>query len=201
MKTRTLALIATRTRHRGFTFVELLVGLGLSTLLALVAGFLTVYGARTYVALGNYVDLDEQSRNAVDVIGREIRNSTSVVGFQTNLPVLSLTLTNSTAGTGVTLTYNSNLRTLVMAKTGQALVTNLTQCDQWNFALFDRAPNTNSFSTNITFYPSTNGSGQIDPTFAKLVNMSWKCSRTILGAKLTTESVQTAQIVLRNKVK
>ena len=167
----------------------------------MVAGFLTVYGARTFVALGNYVDLDEQSRNAVDIIGREIRNSSAVVGFQTNLPILSLTLTNESAATSVTLTYNQNNRTLTMAKTGQSIVTNLTQCDQWNFALYDRAPNTNTFSTNIIFYPSTNGNGQIDPTYCKLVNMSWKCSRTILGAKLTTESVQTAQIVLRNKVK
>jgi len=28
--------------------------------------------------------------------------------------------------------------------------------------------------------------------------VSWKCSRTILGAKINTESVQTAKIVLRN---
>ena len=29
--------------------------------------------------------------------------------------------------------------------------------------------------------------------------MTWKCSRTILGQKANTESVQTAQVVLRNK--
>ncbi len=49
------------------------------------------------------------------------------------------------------------------------------------------------------FYPATNSSGVYDPSICKLINMSWKCSRTILGSKMNTESVQTAQVVLRNK--
>jgi hypothetical protein len=30
------------------------------------------------------------------------------------------------------------------------------------------------------------------------VDVSWKCSRQILGEKVNTESVQTAKIVMRN---
>jgi hypothetical protein len=33
---------------------------------------------------------------------------------------------------------------------------------------------------------------------AKLVDVSWLCSRKILGRKVNTESVQTAKIVMRN---
>ena len=33
---------------------------------------------------------------------------------------------------------------------------------------------------------------------AKLIDVSWKCSRKIMGEKLNTESVQTAKIVIRN---
>jgi hypothetical protein len=31
-----------------------------------------------------------------------------------------------------------------------------------------------------------------------MIDVSWKCSREILGAKINTESVQTAKIVIRN---
>jgi hypothetical protein len=198
MKIRATRRALRRPRAMAFTLIELAVGIGLSTVAALVIGFLTVFGARTFVAMGNYVDLDEQSRNAVDVISREVRNASAVVSIQTHLPVMSLTLTNDSTAQTVKLTYNANARTLVMTKTGQQAVTNLTQCDRWNFMLYDRAPIISS--NNVTFHAATNAVGQLDPSFCKLINMTWECSRTILGAKLTTESVQTAQIVLRNKV-
>ena len=49
------------------------------------------------------------------------------------------------------------------------------------------------------FFPATNTAGAYDLSTCKLINMTRKCSRTILGSKLNTESVQTAQVVLRNK--
>jgi hypothetical protein len=183
---------------RAFTLIEMLISVGLGTAMLTVVVFLTIYGARTFAAMGNYIDLDDQSRNAADVIGREIRDASAVMAYQTNLPTMWLKLTNATSATISVLTYDSNARMLTFQKTGQVTQTNLTQCDQWSFTLYDRAPLLTS--TNILFHAATNGSGQLDPTFCKLINMSWKCSRTILGAKLTTESVQTAQIVLRNKV-
>ena len=181
---------------RAFTLVEMMVSVGLGTALLTVVVFLTIYGARTFAAMGNYIDLDDQSRNAVDLIGREVRDASAVISpYSTNL----LTLTNATAGTICTLTYNANARTLAFQKTGQPAQTLLVQCDQWSYAMYDRAPSITS--TNITFHSATNGVGQADPTVCKLINMTWKCSRTILGSPLTTENVQTAQIVLRNKVK
>ena len=192
--------IQRRKHARAFTLVEMMVGVGVGSLVLASVAALTMYTSRSFVVMGNYEDLEIKSRNAVDAIGREIRNSSALLAFQTNLPITSLTLTNATAANSVVLTYNSTKRTLVLQKTGQAAQTILTQCDQWNFALYDRAPITNSFSTNILFYPATNALGQLDQTYCKLINMSWSCSRQILSVKLTTESVQTAQIVLRNKV-
>jgi hypothetical protein len=51
----------------------------------------------------------------------------------------------------------------------------------------------------LVFYPATNNAGALDLTICKVINMNWKCSRAILQQKINTESVQTAQIVLRNK--
>jgi prepilin-type N-terminal cleavage/methylation domain-containing protein len=177
----------------GFTLVEMMVATAISLLLAMAVIALSVYSARAFAGMANYTDLDLHSRNALDVIGKDLRQATAVVASQTNSSVNYLTLTNEIAGTGTKLTFDANARTLVMERTGQPALTCLTDCDTWTFALYNRAPAMSS--TNILFYPA------IGLSDCKLVNLSWKCSRTILGNRINTESVQTAQIVLRNKVR
>lgn len=177
----------------GFTLVEAMIATALGTLVMAVVAALSIYSARTFNAMSNYVDLDVHSRNALDVIGREVRNSTAVVDCRTNVAVNYIVLTNTDSATFVKITWDTNAATLTLDKTGQPTQTLLTGCDRWKVWLYNRAPTLTS--TNISFNLATNLAS------CKLVNMSWKCSRLILGSKLNTESVQTAQIVLRNKVK
>ena len=99
-------------------------------------------------------------------------------------------------GVGTRYTWNGTDRTLICAKTGQPAETYLTECERWDFALYQRTPQSNQ--TNV-FFPATNRFGTPDPSLCKLIDMSWKCTRSILGQKANTESVQTAQVVLRNK--
>jgi Tfp pilus assembly protein PilW len=178
-----------RTTADGFTLVEMLTSVGLGILLMGVVVILFLDGSMTFVAVGNYQDLDAKSTAALDTFSKEIRNATGLVAYTPNV---SLVLTNATAGTLTTLTYNTNAGTLVLTKTGLDVRTNLTGCDFWTFSLYSKAPNPTG--TNITFYAATNASS------CKLINMTWTCSRKIAGVKLTTESVQTAQVVLRNDV-
>jgi prepilin-type N-terminal cleavage/methylation domain-containing protein len=181
-------------RNAGFTLVEVLVAAGLGSLVMAVVAALSIYSARTFSAMSNYVDLDMHSRNALDVIAREVRLSTAVVDCNTNSSSANyVTLTNSDAATLVKITWKPDAATLTLAKTGQPTQTLLVGCDRWKVWLYNRAPALSS--TNISFNAATNLAS------CKLINMSWKCSRTIMGSKLNTESVQTAQIVLRNKVK
>jgi hypothetical protein len=180
-------------RSRGFTLIETVVAVGLATLVMAVLATLSIYSARTFSAMSNYVDLDVHSRNALDIIAREVRQSTAVVDCRTNGSVSYITLTNVDTASFVKVSWNMDAATLSLQKTGQPTQVVLTGCDRWQTWLFNRAPNVNS--TNLSFNAATNLAS------CKLVNMSWKCSRTILGSKLNTESVQTAQIVLRNKVK
>jgi prepilin-type N-terminal cleavage/methylation domain-containing protein len=181
----------------GFTLVEMMVAVAVTSLLFAALVVLGMFTTKSFSIMGNYVDLDAQSLNAADVLGRQVRNASALVAFSTNNP-LSLTLTNATAGQTITITYSTNNSTLTLAQTGQTTQTLLTRCYSWNFSLYDRYPNITA--TNITFYPATNSTGQLDPTVCKVINLSWKCSRTILGTTFNTESVQTAQIVLRNQV-
>jgi type II secretory pathway pseudopilin PulG len=181
-----------------FTIIELLIATGITSILAMMVVYLTIFGARSFQAMANYSDMDSQSRNAVDLISKSLRQGSSLLSYTTTSPK-SLILTNSTDNTFMKLTWAADTRLLTYQATGYGSRTLLSQCDSWDFALFSRAPMISS--TNVTFYPATNGAGMIDVTRCKLVNMTWKCSRTILGSKLNTETVQTAQIILRNKTK
>ena len=173
-------------RNSGMTLVELLIALALSALVLIAAGNLTIYAARSFQALGNYNDLDEASQNALDTMSKEIRQTTGCVLTGSNGVSQTLLLTNWD-GTLVTYKWDSTSRNLVRSKAGQADIILLPQCDSLIFNLSQRNP-----SNNFTFYPATGTNA------AKLVDVTWTCSRKILQSRRNTESVQTAKIVLRN---
>jgi hypothetical protein len=83
--------------------------------------------------------------------------------------------------------YDAGAQTLTRTRGGTNTVRILEQCDFLDFNISQRNP-TNNFKFIETTSPAT----------AKLVDVTWRCSRTILGAKVNTESVQTAKIVIRN---
>jgi prepilin-type N-terminal cleavage/methylation domain-containing protein len=183
-------------RVSGMTLVEVMVSVALGSMILAMAGSLWLFGSRSFAAMGNYADLDAKSRNALDLMSRDIREATRVTGFQNSGNTRWLQVTNAAQGATITYTWNASPRTLVCQRTGEPDQVYLTECDRWDFDLFQRAPQK---SGSYVFFPATNTAGAYDLSTCKLINMTWKCSRTILGSKLNTESVQTAQVVLRNK--
>jgi len=149
-----------RAHSAGFTLVEVLIAMGLGSLVLATIASLSVYGARSSIALSNYTDLDSKSRYALDVIGREIRQATAVTGYQTNASGKSLTLTNADEAATITLSYDNTARSLVLTKNGEPPLTALTQCDRWDFSLYQRTPY--GYPTNLFFYPATNTAGALD---------------------------------------
>jgi len=180
------------------SLVELMIASALGSLVLAAVTSLSIYGARSSVAVLNYTDLDAKSRYAADWISEEMRQSTAVSGAGTNGSSQWLALTNRNTGVSFTLSYDTSARTLSVQKTGLAPFVALTECDGWSYSFYQRTPIVTS--TNLVFIPATNNAGQLDLTICKLISMSWKCSRTILAQKVNTESVQAAQIVLRNKM-
>lgn len=159
---------------------------------------MTFFATRSFAALGNYSDLDSKSRNALDRMSRELREATAVVSFKSDLPVKSLTLTNSVTGATLGMVYDQDDRVMTFTSSVPAMTVTLTDCDRWDFSLYQRTPLITG--TNILFYSATNTAGVLDPAVCKVLNMSWQCSRSILGRRANTETIQTAQIVLRNKL-
>ena len=185
-------------RRRGtaaFTLIEMLVATALGVVV--IGSMMGLYtsGAISFTAMGNYQNLDAKSYHALDLISRDIRNSNILLSYTNNQ---TLTFSNNYARNGAgqitTISYDPSSGTVLLKRTGQTLTSLLTGCDQMTFQIYERAPNMSSFSTNIVFIPATNA------TDCKMIQISWRCSRTNgFGSKLNTESVQTAQIVLRNK--
>jgi len=164
-----------------FTLFEMILALGLGSMVLAVAAAFTVYTARSFVATANYADLDAASRHAVDLMTRDIRQAKTLTSFATNQVVF----TDVTNGT-FSYTWDPGAATLTRIYNGQSSVI-LTSCDYLTFHIAQRTP-----SNNFTFWAAT------ATTNAKLVDVSWNCSRQIVGQKVNTESIQTAKITLRN---
>lgn len=171
-------------RRTGMTLVELMVATGIGSIVMAAVASLSFYTARSFAALSNYVDLDQKSRNALDHMSQKIRQAYGVTSFSSN--AVSMLYTN---GSTLSYTYSPNTRILT-EQVGGATKTLLQECDALVFEAFARNPIGGTFDQ----FPATNDTATI-----KLLQVSWTCSRTIMGAKVNTESVQSAKIVIRKQ--
>jgi type II secretory pathway component PulJ len=177
-----------RKTRGGWTLLEMLVAVGAGTiiLIAFVAAFVTL--SNTMVAIDNYNELDSSSRHTLDLMNQDLRNTATVTAMSST----SVTATNIITGDQVRYWWDSSAKKFSRQTVSGGTTTTtmmLTNCDVLAFSFFTRVP-----TNNFTFV--TNSSG--DPTQTKLLSVSWRCSRTVLGLKLNTESVQTARICIRN---
>ena len=155
-------------------------GLGLVVLLALM--LLTLYSSRSFVAIANYVSMDEKSELALDKMSKEIRQARQLTAFSTN----SLTFANAD-GNPLSFTYTPGTRRLERVSGGQTTAL-LSDCDALQYSIYQHTMKSNSFDC----YDEAN------VTNARVIQVNWKNSRDILGKKATTESVQSAKIAIRN---
>lgn len=181
-KTTSIKLRPRRGRS-GFTLIEMMFTVGITALaLGALASFF-VFSTHSFTTLFNYVDLDDANRLAMDQVTRDVRQANSVTGYTTN----SLTLQDSD-GLPLSYTYDAGARTFTRTKSGVS-TTLLTECDRLAFIICQRNPVGGSYNV----YPAAT------PATAKVVNVSWSCSRKVFGLKEDTESVQTARIVIRKQ--
>ncbi len=171
-----------RSSIRAFSLSEMLVATAIGGIVLAAVCALTMYSARSFVAIGNYIELDQASRNALDSLSLAIRQTAELKSYSPT----SLTFANPD-GSEVVVAWNSGTRKVTL-KQNNTIKTLLTECDYLRFNMSQRNPINGVFG----FYPASG------PSTCKLVDVSWRCSRTMLGKKFHTESVQTAKIVIRN---
>src|SRR6266542_6304906 len=81
-------------RRSGMTLVELLIAVGISGMIFIAVGMMIFFSGRSYAALANYVDLDSKSRQALDVMSKELRQVNGVTNIGTNTLSGGQVLTN-----------------------------------------------------------------------------------------------------------
>ena len=192
-----------KARRSGMSLVEMLIAIGISGIVFAAVGTMVFFSGRSYAALANYVDLDNKSRQALDLMSKEIRQMDGVTGsgttnlssgvVVTNRIVLSGKETNNAAYT-ITYTYNPSAanKPLTRTKAGglyAGTTTLLTGCTYLNFGLFTRVPQ----DGNLDNFAAS------DLATCKVVQLEWICSRRIFNESDNTESVQSAKVVIRKK--
>ena len=167
------------------TLMELLVSVAIMSVVLIGLAALIFYTGRSFAALANYVDLDATSRNALDTMSREIRQTKRLVtGTATKLTFEDFD--------GKTLIYEYDAAGRKLNRTRDGVADPqplLTECNFLQFAMFQRNPIGGKYDQ----YPTA------DPTTCKLIQLRWVCSRDLVKQKWNTESVQSAKIVIRKQ--
>lgn len=169
-------------RLRGFTLIEVMVASALAGIVVTAMALLSFFTSRSFVAATNYADMALSSRMALDNMSRTIRQSHQVTEYTTN--AIALLDVNSNT---VRYSFDPNSKVL-LSVTGTTTNKYLTGCNTLEFWLYQRTPVSNSFSCYTPAYL----------TNAKLVQVTWSCSRKIFGVNVNNEVVESASICLRN---
>ena len=175
--------LARKRRISGFALAEAMVGMCVVILILLALIAFSMFTTRSFATMYNYVDLDDHNRVAMDTLTRDVRQAIRVIDCSTNKLILE-DWNHLTLG----YVYDSNARTLSRTNIAGSK-TYLTQCDRLNFQIGQRNTTNGGYGVYLAATPAT----------AKVVNVSWLCSRTLFGRKANTESVQTARIVIRKQ--
>jgi hypothetical protein len=173
-------------RHRAaaaFTLVEFMVASGLGLLASTAIIAFTLFTARGLVVMTNYTDMALASRMALDKMSRSMRLMSKLTAYETN----SITLQDA-KGNSLRYAWNPTARTLICISGGQTN-TYLTGCDSLQFWIYQHTLKSNTFDCYEPAYV----------TNARLVQLTWTCSRQIMRAKVNTELVESAKIALRNR--
>jgi type II secretory pathway component PulJ len=188
-------IISTKGRRRGgFTLMESIIAAAIGTV---VFGSIAVFGVfaeRSFYALGNYVQLDLKSRNALDTISRDIRQADSCDSSCFSSTNLTLLMTDPASGQAYSVNYNydpgaqSLFRIRTVANSGRSTVV-LTNCTSFAFSYFQRNPANGAWDV---FGLDTNSA-----SICKLVQIDWVCARTMLSFVTNSESIESARVVIR----
>lgn len=170
----------------GMTIVEVLVATGLASVVMATLAAISLFTMRSFAAMANYADLESESRNALDHMTMDIRQT---YGLRTNFDN-ELDFDDAPDHQTLKFIYDPSAQTLTRVKNGN-YTTLLSHCIDLQFGLFQR----NTSNDTYNQYPVTSNAA-----LCKVVQVTWTCKRSLYGSALfNTEVVQTAKIVIRKK--
>lgn len=156
--------------------------LGIGGIILAQICLLWFYSSRSFAAQLSYSDMDQRSQRALDIFSHNIRQCKSLTNFAPDRVVFV-----DYDDKLVTFAFNNGYLTRTKNNVSKTL---LRDCKEGHFDIYQRTPIAGGFD----YYSTT------DPRLCKLVEVSWLCSRKIFpGGPMTTETMQSARVVLRIK--
>jgi Tfp pilus assembly protein PilW len=165
---------------------EMMVSVGVGSLILATLAAFSLFTLRSFAGMANYADLESESRNALDHITMDIRQT---FGLRTNM-VNELDFDDAPDHQTLKFIYDPTAQTLTRVKNGNYTKL-LDHCVDLRFDLFQR----NTSNATYNQYPVSSNA-----YLCKVVQVTWTCKRSLYGSALfNTEVVQTAKIVIRKK--
>jgi len=162
------------------TLVEMMVAMGIGSIVLLVLASLTLYSARNFRSMVNYSDLNRNSRMALDMISREIRQSRGLKSYSDSGLVFQM---DTNGATTVSLLYDKQNKTLQLVNSsGTNNLSVNCYCTSFAWQLFNR---NFSIVTNVDN--------------CKMVQLNFTFSLDNRRGLTNSESIQTMKVVIRKK--
>lgn len=181
-------ITSSKRRQAGISLVEMLIGTTVSVMFFMALNSFSIFAQRSFGAMGNYAALEQKSSHALDQMSKDIRQTTRLCQYTSNM----LVFTNESTSASVKYSYSPYTRALTRIKNegqeNEETKVLLQECDQLEFGVYQQNP----IPTTFTQVAPTNSFG-----LTKVIQLHWVCSRTIMQAKLNTETVQSAKVVMR----
>lgn len=177
----------TSARSAGSGIVEYLIVIGIVSILVLVVTSLFMSSTTQIARAFNYCDMNASSQLAMDSLSRDIRNATRVISCTNHGSHVELEL-EELDGTNLMYIYNPNNKTLRRRGKDMGTTVLLRQCESLTFSLGKR-----SLTGGFDIVPNASAAE------CKVVNVSWKCGRAVLGQSGARENATTGQIVIRRQ--
>jgi prepilin-type N-terminal cleavage/methylation domain-containing protein len=172
--------MSTNNRQSAFTLIEVMIASTLSVMLAAIIAIFFFYSLRSFAVMTNYADMNTRSELALDKMSKDIRQARSLTVYTTN----SLTF-KDVNNNDLTFVYTNRLLNRI---SGGVTTTYLTNCDSLQFWIYQHTPISNTFDCYVP----------ADISDARVIQMTWHCSRKIMGTKANTETVESATLSIRN---
>jgi hypothetical protein len=176
----------TSSKHRrgaAFTITEFVIASAITILLMVALMAFSMFSGRSLLAMGNYLDLDAQSRRALDSLTKDVRRAKAVTAYTNNTIYFT-----DYDGKALSFAFDPTNRVFTRTKDKET-TTLLEHCDTLTFNMLER----DALSDSFELITATNAA------YCKALYVTWTCSRTFIAPSVNAANLTSANIVMRLK--
>lgn len=193
MSTRKSTTVDQSNARSGFTLMEVMVALGLASLVAVGIFSVIIFLGKSMVSLSNYSEMSQSTRSAMEMIGRDFRASADVAEFDPNGRFVVLYHKPTTTEPGKFIVYNYQANSGQLSRLEYRLNENETSVvTKSNQIVFTDLESFQLQGFNLNRLPTSN------PPEIKQVQLEVRLVRSAANQQ-QSEEIYSTRFILRNK--